>query len=351
MRLKDNPLVSVIMPVYNGEKYLADAIDSILNQSFTDFEFIIINDGSVDRSEEIILSYSDPRIIYRKNEANIKLIKTLNSGVDIAKGKYIARMDADDISLPKRFEMQLSAFENLKDIDVVNIEFFLLQDDGSKFRERKYSIVLSPQAIKYLIVLENFICHPGVMVKAQLLKKYKYIDKLALEHIEDFDLWNRMLEDGCVCHTIPDNLIYYRRNPTSINQTQKDIQMERMLSLCLSNLQNRFDFKMKRDSLLPVLREDALKNVLAAKEIEKDLKSFVAFVTTKYSLSKSVHDEMKLWKRQKILLLSLKSIIACPMHAKFGICIFLLRRLTWFRDRHLRLFVQKTISSNYTRRH
>ena len=105
------PLVSVLMAVYNGEKYLLEAIESILNQTYTNFEFLIINDGSTDSTEEIILSYSDQRIRYIKNEQNLKLIASLNKGLDLAKGKYIARMDADDISLPDRLEKQVNFLE------------------------------------------------------------------------------------------------------------------------------------------------------------------------------------------------------------------------------------------------
>ena len=100
-------LVSVIMPVYNGAMYLNEAITSILGQTYSNFEFIIINDGSTDRSEEIILSFSDSRIVYVKNPENYRLIKTLNLGFSMAKGRYIARMDADDISHPDRLLKQV----------------------------------------------------------------------------------------------------------------------------------------------------------------------------------------------------------------------------------------------------
>jgi glycosyltransferase involved in cell wall biosynthesis len=95
------------MSVYNEEKYLSEAIESILNQTYSDFEFIIINDCSTDASCDIILSYIDKRIVFIENEINIGLARSLNKGIDIAKEKYIARMDADDISLPERFEMQI----------------------------------------------------------------------------------------------------------------------------------------------------------------------------------------------------------------------------------------------------
>src|SRR5215218_8078213 len=98
------PKISVILPVYNAEKYLKAAIDSILNQTFPDFELLIINDGSSDGSEKIIKSYTDNRIVYVKNGENSGLINTLNKGIDLATGEFIARMDGDDIAVPERFE-------------------------------------------------------------------------------------------------------------------------------------------------------------------------------------------------------------------------------------------------------
>src|SRR5688572_2119038 len=105
------PKVSVILPVYNGEKYLREAIESILCQTYEDFEFIIINDGSTDKSEEIILSYKDGRIVYSKNEFNKGLIYSLNKSIELASGELIARMDADDIAFPDRLQKQVDYFE------------------------------------------------------------------------------------------------------------------------------------------------------------------------------------------------------------------------------------------------
>ena len=113
-----SPTISIVMPVYNCENYLHEAIKSILEQTYTDFEFIIINDGSEDNSEDIILSYADPRIIYIKNDKNMKIVKTLNKGISLSRGKYIARMDADDICYRDRLEKQLSFMEKHKDIDL-----------------------------------------------------------------------------------------------------------------------------------------------------------------------------------------------------------------------------------------
>ena len=106
------PKVSILMPVYNAEKYLIEAVDSILNQTFRDWELIIINDGSTDRSRELLSQIADNRVIIVDNETNLGLINTLNKGINLCKGEYIARMDADDISTPERIEKQVQFMDS-----------------------------------------------------------------------------------------------------------------------------------------------------------------------------------------------------------------------------------------------
>ncbi|HXK49687.1 MAG TPA: glycosyltransferase family 2 protein, partial [Clostridiales bacterium] len=121
MNSEITPAISVIMSVYNSEQYLQESIDSILDQTFNDFEFIITDDCSTDGSFEIIKSYAmlDKRIKYFRNSENIGLTKSLNLMLDIAKGKYIARMDSDDISMPDRFSKQFDFMENNPEIGVL----------------------------------------------------------------------------------------------------------------------------------------------------------------------------------------------------------------------------------------
>jgi len=115
----DRPKISVIMSVYNGEKYLREAIESILNQTFRDFEFIIINDGSTDKTSEILSSYNDPRIVIINNKRNIGLTKSLNKGLKMVKGEYIARQDADDVSLPERLERMVNFLDMNRDVGLL----------------------------------------------------------------------------------------------------------------------------------------------------------------------------------------------------------------------------------------
>ena len=158
--------MSVIMPVYNGEKYLKEAIDSILNQTFSDFEFIIVNDCSSDNTEDIIKSYKDNRIVYLKNEENSGVATTLNRGLDIAKGEYIARMDADDISLPKRFEKQVDFMDKNKNCIICgsNTELF------GAISGRTY-VPLTDSAIRATVIFSSPFTHPTVMIFFIISKK------------------------------------------------------------------------------------------------------------------------------------------------------------------------------------
>ena len=112
----ENPRVTALMSVFNGDKYLSEALESILNQTFTNFEFLIINDGSNDRTEDILKSYDDVRIRIINNDNNMGLAKSLNKGLRIARGEYIARMDADDISLPTRLARQVEFLDKNKHV-------------------------------------------------------------------------------------------------------------------------------------------------------------------------------------------------------------------------------------------
>ncbi len=209
----NNPLISVLMPVYNGEKYLREAIESILNQTLTDFEFIIINDGSTDNTEGIILSYYDSRIKYIKNKKNIKLIETLNKGIKVSKGKYIVRMDADDISIPDRFEKQLDFLEKNPEYGLCSGNAISIDTKNKKISKKWWNNNDLP--IEWLLLWENPIAHPTVMLRKEILIKYnEYYNKKSL-HSEDYDLWCRMALHSKL-KRLDDVLLYYRISESSV---------------------------------------------------------------------------------------------------------------------------------------
>lgn len=216
--------ISVIMPVYNGEKYLTTAISSVLNQTFADFEFIIVNDGSTDSSEKIINSFNDSRIVYIKNEKNEGIVSSLNNALRIAKGKYIARMDADDIAMKERLEKQFNVMENDKTIDVLGTgtEIF---GEGIKTYQVKPKI--SPKKLKAELLFNPCVCHPSVMIRKETLDRYSITYKEEFKGAEDFELWWQIANIGKIC-VIPDVLHRYRIHGNQVTQN-KDVKYRHLL--------------------------------------------------------------------------------------------------------------------------
>lgn len=227
-------MISVVMPVYNGEKYLREAIDSILNQTCTDFEFIILNDASTDETEEIILSYDDPRIIYVKNETNLQTANTLNKGITLAKGKYIARMDADDISLPERFEKQVRFMEDNPDIDVCGswIKRFGMQNMICRVPETHDEIMTG------LLFGCTFV-HPAIMGKRSFFLEHRYSEDY--NRAEDYDLWVRTVK-GSEFANLPDVLLLYRIHKEQAYKVFKDVQRMQTMQIKYNFLS---DFKSR----------------------------------------------------------------------------------------------------------
>lgn len=209
------PTISVVMSVYNGEKYLSEAIESILCQTYKDFEFIIINDGSTDKSLSIIEKYKaqDERIVIidRKNKG---LIASLNEGIDKARGKYIARMDADDISLPERFDEELKVMESDKEI-VVCGSWINVFSENKKNKIKKYFV--EDKKIKANLLMSCCFAHPSVMIrKDAFIDNNIWYDK-NYTHAEDYHLWTQLAKIGKF-YNIPKALLKYRFLETSITR-------------------------------------------------------------------------------------------------------------------------------------
>lgn len=180
------PSVSVVMPAYNAEKYLREAIDSILSQTYTDFEFIIINDGSTDATKEIIQSYTDPRIVYIENEVNSGICVTLNKGLDAARGKYIARMDSDDIALPNRLETQVRYMDSNPGLGASgsDIEVF-----GVGIEPHVFTQLHSPEECLAGLIFNSCFAHPTVIIRKSVLDKHNLRYKDEFRGLEDYELW------------------------------------------------------------------------------------------------------------------------------------------------------------------
>lgn len=183
------PRVSVVMSVYNGEKYLQEAVGSILNQTFDDFEFIIIDDGSRDSTPGLLARYErcDPRFLIHRFEENHGLSPSLNFGIESARGEYIARMDADDISLPNRLQEQVSFMDANPEIGVCGSWVELI---GSK-KSEEWRYPENHEAIYARTLFENTFVHSSVIIRVSLLKKYALAYDENVRYAQDYELWSR----------------------------------------------------------------------------------------------------------------------------------------------------------------
>lgn len=186
--MKNSPKVSVIMSVFNGEKYLKEAIESILNQSFGGFEFIIMDDGSADKTPEILNGYAkkDKRVKIITNPGNIGLTKSLNKGIKISKGEYIARMDADDIAMPERFKKQTEFLEKNPDFGVVGCNVIVIDETGDFVK----NIVL-PSNLKPALEKRNCLAHGSVMFQKSVIERLGSYDEQML-YAQDYEMLLRI---------------------------------------------------------------------------------------------------------------------------------------------------------------
>lgn len=223
------PDVSVIMSVYNGEAYLAETIESVINQTFKNFELIIINDCSTDSTASILASFSekDERVKVYTNEVNLKLPSSLNKAISLCSGKYIARMDADDICLPERLEKQYKFMEENPSVALSSCKFMTLKNgvyaSGSAGGRCDFA------AIRTMLLMTNPIMHPGVIARAEVMKEFCYDTMLTCT--EDLELWTRMAVAGLKMEILPECLLIYRLHDKQITSTTLERQRTEVLGI------------------------------------------------------------------------------------------------------------------------
>jgi glycosyltransferase involved in cell wall biosynthesis len=269
-----NPAISIVMPFYNREEYLKESINSILNQTFKDFELIAINDGSTDDSLKIIDLYNDKRIRVINNTHDF--IKSLNIGVAESKGKYIARMDSDDIMLENRLEIQYNFMENNPEVDICGswMEIF----------DNAQNIIKTPAThneILNMFFYRNPMCHPTILMRKESLKHYKkYPDIYLPDYIyaEDYKLWLDLLKNGLGFANIPIPLVRYRVSKSQSTYKYKEESIEKshliikqylkfMTETIIKYDRNLFEYINKSTSLL----NDGKISINTYKEIIREL--------------------------------------------------------------------------------
>ena len=220
----NEPLVTVLMPVYNGAAYLKDAIESVLWQTYVDFVFLIVNDGSTDDTENIILSFNDSRIQYVKNAENLKLVNTLNKGLSLVRTKYVARIDADDVSLPDRLERQVSYMEQNPDVGVVGTWCRTFGEGIPAVI--KYEVANSDICFRQLYQIQ--IVHPSCMMRMSVLNQLDLVYDESYLHAEDYELFTRLSHITKLAN-IPEILHLYRKHDEAVSILYKNQQKENSL--------------------------------------------------------------------------------------------------------------------------
>lgn len=284
------PQISVIIPVYNAELYIKESIDSILNQTFTNFELIIVNDASKDDSKKIIASYTDNRIIFIDNLENKGAANSRNIAIKQAKGKYLAIMDSDDISLPNRLEVQYNYLESHNDVLVV----------GSFYKIINQSFVsdnlpVSANEVSLFSLLYSPIANPSAFIRKEVLLRHNLKYNSKYEPAEDFDLWTRILDYGDIVN-ITEVLLNYRIHDnqiSTVNEIKKEKAVEEIRKKQLEKLINfsdkNYDVKFVIDTLICISKDRSLKGLLKVENVLNDL--------WQYNLTLKKYDKLLLRKK------------------------------------------------------
>ena len=220
------PQTTVLIPTYNCAKYIVPAIKSVLAQKYADYELLIIDDGSTDTTEEIVSKISDSRIVYLKNSCNKGIVYTLNKGIEMAKGEYIARMDADDIVLGNRLEIQIDFLNKNPDHGIVG-GWYQVTNENGKIIDTVEGVTNCSSA-QLGLLFRNQFAHSVVTMRTDLAKQLKYDPEF--QYCEDYDLWVRFAEVSKVTNLPAYYLSYRWYSENSCNRKQKELK-QAMLNL------------------------------------------------------------------------------------------------------------------------
>jgi glycosyltransferase involved in cell wall biosynthesis len=219
--MKKNPLVTVLMPVYNGGEYLKLSIESILAQTYKDFEFLIINDCSTDNSMDTIRSFQDHRITVHTNTTNMGQTKSLNVGLKLAKGQYIIINDADDLSLPRRIEKELDFILKHPQYAVVGASSFIMDRSGKI--KRVFTKPTDPHEIHLWILSDTPLIHGSVIINKEIILALGgYNEEFRI--CQDYELWSSLIRKGGRVANLPEILVIIRHFTDSTSFKEKDAQ-------------------------------------------------------------------------------------------------------------------------------
>jgi glycosyltransferase involved in cell wall biosynthesis len=302
------PLISVLMPVYNGEKYLGESIESILNQTFSNFELIIINDGSTDHTPQILQKYAakDERIrLY--NQSNSGVTASLNNALNYAKGEYFARMDHDDISYPNRFEVQIDFLNKNLDVGLVSTNCIHINSEGRKFNKAYYQDSLDSIQVKWELFWENPIIHPSVMGRIELIRSLGGYP-IQYDHLEDYALWIQLAKSSKL-FVLRQPLIYLRKHDYNTSKVGLDILINTTIELAQNTLVNEFNYSPSKRSIC-IIQNFWPHPPATSAEVEESI-SFISYAygkfIDKYRLNDTQRIKIKASVARHLLRISLHS--------------------------------------------
>ncbi len=293
-------MVSVLMSVCNGERYVQEAVESILQQTFVDFEFIIINDASTDDTKEILCSFTDRRITLLENTTNIGLTRSLNKAIQLAKGKYIARQDADDISLPDRLEQEVRILDEKPRVIIVGTFTDVIDEKGVNIGEWKYPT--SDSGIRWQMLFDNSFVHTSVMFRADVVTRNNLQYNEHIFWAQDYELWSRLLDYGKGLN-IGKILVKHRVHSNQVSKTATEKQNSIADRISLSFLKglgfNFTDSEVKKLRKLfikfPQATELEKQDIILCKTMLKILSAFAEMENLDPDVVRSIRRQWIAW--------------------------------------------------------
>ena len=304
-----NPSISIILPIYNADIFLNTAIQSIQKQDYTDWEMLCINDGSQDKSLQVIKKHTflDKRIHLINLSKNIGISRALNLGLNQAKGKYIARMDADDIAFPNRLSTQKTYLDTHPDIQLVGSQIMGINQHGRKLK-LPISLATQPSALAFISLFTAPFTHPSIMARAEVFKSFPYSESSEHEYMEDYELWQRMLFAGVKATNIPEPLLAYRLHGKSITINKKG--QDKANLFCKASLSQHLGITLN-ELKVAVVRGKSSYPLREAAALQQDIKRLFF---SKYECSTSEKNEINGFETRILCEIAFKNLVQRNRH-------------------------------------
>ena len=314
------PIVSILLPFHNSEKFIAESINSILDQTFADFELICIDDGSTDHSLAVVqeLQRKDHRIKIIQQDINCGIANSLNCGIKAVKGQYIARIDADDIAFPNRLSTQKTYLDTHPDIQLVGSQIMGINQHGRKLK-LPISLATQPSALAFISLFTAPFTHPSIMARAEVFKSFPYSESSEHEYMEDYELWQRMLFAGVKATNIPEPLLAYRLHGKSITINKKG--QDKANLFCKASLSQHLGITLN-ELKVAVVRGKSSYPLREAAALQQDIKRLFL---SEYNCSTSEKNEINGFETRILCEIAFKNIKSGKKKEQLDSALFLLK--------------------------